>query len=226
MPIKTAMILAAGRGERLKPLTDSRPKPLIEVAGQSMIEHHINHLVESGVQRIVINTAWLGDQIENFIGHGDKWDIEIRYSREGDSPLETAGGIANALPLIDSDSFILVNGDICTDYDFTLLPNRLDRPAHVVLVPNPSHNLDGDFGIKNSLLVNKDSDCAKTMTFSGISCFNSHVFKHIQPKKAALGPLLRALTKQQKVTAEAHLTRWIDVGTSSRLELARKIFAT
>ena len=212
--LNTAMILAAGRGERLRPLTDETPKPLIEVAGKKLIEYHIDRLKSAGVTRLVINTAWLAEKIHAALGDGANYGVSIRYSDEGEA-LETAGGIIRALPLLD-EQFIVVNGDVWCDFDFTewmYLP--LAHEAHVLLVDNPEHNAEGDFAIDNGLLANSGD---KRYTYSGIGIYSKAFFAGQPAGKAPLAPLLRSKSEQKKVSAQHYSGNWTDVGTVERLQ--------
>ena len=220
------MILAAGRGERMRPLTDHCPKPLLKVAGIPLIEHHITKLAAAGFKHIVINHAWLGQKIEEALGHGDRWGVEISYSREGDQALETAGGIIKALPILgeNDDCFLVVNGDVYSDYAFTqkveLSPDVL---AHLWLVPNPEHNLKGDFELNGSLVSPIDgSKEASSYTFSGIAVYHKRFFEQEKLLNrssgiAPLGPLLRSFSALNKISGEVLTDKWVDVGTPERL---------
>ncbi len=211
--LNTAMILAAGRGERLRPLTDETPKPLIEVAGKKLIEYHIDRLKSAGVTRLVINTAWLAEKIHAALGDGANYGVSIRYSDEGEA-LETAGGIIRALPLLD-EQFIVVNGDVWCDFDFTewmYLP--LAHEAHVLLVDNPEHNAEGDFAINNGMLANSGNP---RYTYSGIGIYSKAFFAGQAAEKAPLAPLLRNKSEQKKVSAQHYGGKWTDVGTVERL---------
>jgi len=225
-----AMILAAGRGERMRPLTDTCPKPLLKVAGKPLIEHHIEKLMSIGITEIIINLAWLGKQIETYFGDGRKWGVNIAYSNEGDCALETAGGILKALPLLSGNEeqpyFLVVNGDIYTDFDYQGLPTDLDgKLAHLWLVENPEHNLNGDFVVVENMLANKEAYPNKeTLTFSGISMYHRDFFNNIDlakesapSKKISLAPLIKAQADLKKVSAEKLDAFWTDVGTPERL---------
>lgn len=230
-----AMILAAGRGERMKPLTDSCPKPLLKIAGMPLIEHLIRQLAQAGINQLVINHAWLGAQIETFCGDGAKWQSSIVYSAET-TALETAGGIVKALPLLGNEPFLVVNGDIYTDFDFANLPVLDGRMlAHLWLVDNPAHNLTGDFVLANGRLHNlcaphlsgdsSATDCRansnyqQTLTFSGIGLYRPEFFQSIAgtTQAAPLAPLLRQTVEQQQVSASKLNAQWVDVGTPARL---------
>ena len=222
-----AMILAAGRGERMRPLTDHTPKPLLQVGGKALIVWHIERLVQAGITELVINHAHLGMQIEQALGDGSQFGAHIRYSNEG-TALETAGGIANALHLLGEQPFAVVNGDVYCDYDFTHLPhcaaalaNSSDM-AHLVLVNNPEHNPSGDFCLSNQRVVPTPSTLnpqSSILTFSGIGLYRPALFDGIARGSAApLAPLLRAQIAAGKVSGEHHRGIWIDVGTPQRLQ--------
>ena len=219
MTFNTAMILAAGRGERMRPLTDSVPKPLLKIKGKPLIEYHLEALKRSGYQRVVINHAWLGQQIERVLGTGERFGLDILYSAELQA-LETAGGISNALPLLcpnkEDELFTVVNGDIFTDFDFDTLPTYLPKgvEAHLVMVDNPSHNSGGDFYFTGHGL-HPEQGCK--MTFSGIAVYHKGFFAQINAGVKPLAPMLRAAIKQGLIGAQ-HLTgHWTDVGTPQRL---------
>lgn len=205
----TAMILAAGRGERMRPLTDTTPKPLLLVKDKPLIEWHIEKLVSKGCKTIIINMAYLGEKIMETLGDGAKWGIEIIYSDERESgALETAGAIVKALPSL-SETFLVVNGDIWCDYEFDLdfkLDNSL---AHLILVNNPEHNLKGDFLYKDSYY-----------TFSGVGYYSKKIFENLSLGKNPLGPILKELASQNKISFELHKGVWSDIGTPQRLALA------
>ncbi|MCO4758405.1 MAG: nucleotidyltransferase family protein [Oceanospirillaceae bacterium] len=219
-----AMILAAGLGTRMRPLTLDTPKPLLKIADQPMIEHHILRLKAAGFTHLVINHAWLGEQIEAYLGDGQRLGVEIVYSAESE-PLETAGGIAKALPLLSPDGhspFAVINGDIYCDYPFAQLTLTLEAPkmAHLVLVDNPEHNPAGDFALQAGRVVDDSDESADAhkLTFSGISVLSPALFDGIRSgEKAALAPLLRAAISEGKVNGEYHSGYWVDVGTPERL---------
>ncbi|MFG0630698.1 N-acetylmuramate alpha-1-phosphate uridylyltransferase MurU [Pseudomonas sp. xss_2] len=210
-----AMILAAGKGERMRPLTLHTPKPLVPVAGQPLIEYHLRALAAAGVSEVVINHAWLGQQIEDHLGDGSRFGLGIRYSAEGE-PLETGGGIFKALPMLGEAPFLLVNGDVWSDYDFRQLNKPLEGLAHLVLVDNPGHHGRGDFRLQGAQVVDGD-DAPGTLTFSGISVLDPALFAGCQPGAFKLAPLLRQAMAQGKVTGERHGGLWVDVGTLERL---------
>ena len=211
-----AMILAAGRGERMRPLTNTIPKPLLKAGGQCLIEYHLRRLAATGFAEVVINTSWLGAQISQTLGDGSRYGLQIRYSHEGEPPLETAGGIARALPLLDDEPFLVINGDIWCDYE----PNpdhQLDEHlAHLILVYNPSHNLQGDFALAEGL-VNDQGE--SRYTFSGIGYYHPRLFQELDPSRPApLAPLLRKAMARDKVSGELFGGSWLDIGTPQRLE--------
>jgi MurNAc alpha-1-phosphate uridylyltransferase len=207
-----AMILAAGRGERLRPLTDTTPKPLLEVKARPLIVHHLEALSRAGFTEIVINLSWLGSQIRDLLGSGSDFNLSIEYSEEPEA-LETAGGILQALPLL-GERFIVVNADIFTDYDFSRLM-QIDSIAHLVLVENPHHHLRGDFTLTESTLGVEGSP---RYTFSGISQYHRDFFTGLAPGKQALAPLLFAAAEKHQVTGELFRGDWTDIGTLERLE--------
>jgi len=227
-----AMILAAGRGERMRPLTDVTPKPLLAVAGKPLIVRHIERLAQAGITQIVVNHAWLGDQIVEALGDGGQWGVQIRFS--GESPaLETAGGIARALPLLGEEPFLVINGDIWCDW---ALQNAVHRRlamtndpqclAHLVLVDNPPHNPEGDFWLGHNQAVLSQSPKSPApnnptpdrLTFSGIGIYHPTLFLGLDPNAPAkLAPLLRQAMATNAVSGEHHTGRWMDIGTPQRL---------
>jgi MurNAc alpha-1-phosphate uridylyltransferase len=217
------MILAAGRGERMRPLTDSTPKPLLMAGGKPLIVWHLERLAKAGLREVVINHAHLGAQIEAALGDGSRWGVSIRYSPEPEGALETAGGIANALPLLGHEHpFLVINGDIFCDWDVTCAANALkqDDLAHLVLVPNPSHHPGGDFVLSGRRVRDGVDSAARaqTCTFSGIGIYRPQVFAAIlRGQPAKLAPLLRAAMAERRVSGELHSGCWVDVGTPQRL---------
>jgi MurNAc alpha-1-phosphate uridylyltransferase len=212
-----AMILAAGRGERMRPLTDLTPKPLLPVAGKPLIVWHLERLARAGFREIVINHAHLGDQIETLLGDGAAWGLRIEYSAEPAGALETAGGIANALPLLGSAPFLVVNGDIFCDWDFARARSALpdDALAHLVLVPNPPQHPAGDFTLADATVGRGAAD---RLTFSGIGVYRPALFAGIEPgRPAKLAPLLVDAIAAGRIRGERHAGRWEDVGTPERL---------
>jgi len=209
-----AMILCAGRGARMRPLTDSTPKPLLPVAGKPLVQYHIEKLAQAGIKEIVVNHAWLGEQVEKTLGNGSQWGVSIHYSAEAEA-LETAGGIIKALPLLGENPFIVVNGDIWCDYPFEKLLKLSPEKAHVVLVENPEHNPQGDFSLAGNGLVADDGD--EKFTFSGVSVMSAMLFSGLDADKMALAPLLRDAMARQQVSGELYQGEWVDVGTPERL---------
>ena len=209
------MILAAGRGERMRPLTDHTPKPLLPVGGCSLIEHLIAALAAAGVRDLVINTAHLGAQIVAALGDGHRHGVRIAYSPEPDGALETGGGIFQALSLLGDAPFLVVNGDVWTDYPFSHLPRQPATLAHLVLVDNPSHHPDGDFGLEGDRVV---TDNAHRLTFAGIGVYSPKLFAGCTPGRFPLAPLLRAAMARGAVTGEHYAGTWSDVGTPARLQ--------
>jgi N-acetyl-alpha-D-muramate 1-phosphate uridylyltransferase len=214
-----AMILAAGRGERMRPLTDTVPKPLLEVAGKPLIVHQIEALESVGIERIVINTGRLGDQIQYHLGSGESFGVSIFYSEEGEVPLETAGGIVKALPLLGNEPFIVTNADIYSDFDYQTLATEPDSDAHLVLVDNPPHNPDGDFALENGRLHNEGS---QRLTYSGIGLFYPHFFENCVPGKSPLAPLLRQSAIANRLSGQHFKGYWRDIGTPERLDDVNK----
>lgn len=213
-----ALILAAGRGERMRSLTDALPKPLLPVGGAPLIEHQIRRLVAAGCRDIVINTAYLGDLIEAHLGDGARLGARLRYSRETAGALETGGGIRQALPLLDGAPFLVVNADVWSDVDYTQLALPAGMCGHLVLVPNPAHHAAGDFALNAGLLRTPATDpTAATFTFAGIAIYRPSFFADLAPGRFPLAPLLRAAAAAGRLSGELHLGVWIDVGTPARL---------
>lgn len=220
--MKKAMILAAGRGERMKPLTDTIPKPLLEVGGKPLIVWHIERLAKAGFEEIVINIAHLGYKIPEALGDGSKWGVKLHFSDEQkEGALESAGGIVKALPLFGNEPFLVVNGDVWCDYefdkDFKLEDGIL---AHLILVPNPDHNQKGDFALKDTML---SSDGSKKYTFSGIGYYSPSLFKWLEYGKRGLGDVLREAMMFDAVSGELYNGLWRDIGTLERLGEVNKI---
>jgi MurNAc alpha-1-phosphate uridylyltransferase len=211
-----AMILSAGEGKRMRPLTLDRPKPLLEVASKPLIVWHIERLVRAGIKDIVINIAYLGEQIPKALGDGSRWGVNIHYSDEiAQGGLETAGGIIKALEFLGDDTFWVINGDVWCDYEidksFKLRDGVL---AHLLLVPNPPHNLDGDFDISSDgYLIDGDR-----YTFAGIGLYAPEMFDGLSVERRALAPILREYMAKGKITAEVFMGRWYDIGTPQRLK--------
>ena len=213
-----AMILAAGKGEGMRPLTLHTPKPLLPVAGKALIEYHIEALARAGFTELVINHAWLGEQLEKALGDGSRYGVSICYSPEG-QPLETGGGIFNALPLLGDGPFVLVNGDVWTDYDFALLPRQLKADAHLVLVENPPHHPQGDFALVDGWV---QAQGASLLTYGGIAVLRPQLFAGCTAGAFPLAPLLRKAMDDGRVTGEQHAGHWLDVGTVERLAQAEQ----
>jgi len=211
-----AMILAAGRGERMRPLSDATPKPLLDAGGKPLVAWTIEALARARVRDIVINVSHLGSRIESALGDGRRWDLRIRYSYEAEA-LETAGGIANALPLLGTAPFIVVNGDIHTDFDFTTLAAPAGGGlAHLVLIDNPAHHPGGDFALEGARVAN---DGPARLTFSGIGVYHPSLFSHIPAgERCQLATVLRPQIAEGRVSGEHYRGRWADVGTPERLK--------
>lgn len=210
-----AMILAAGRGERLRPLTDRIPKPLVEIRGKPLIEYHIQALCEAGFREIVINQGHLGHMLPAAIGDGSRWGISIHWSDEQPEALETGGGIHKALPLLGESPFLVVNGDIWTDYPFARLRAVKCDWAHLVMIPNPPQHPQGDFALLNARIR---SDGDSKLTFSGIGVYHPRLFEGCEAGKFSVVPLLRSAMNNHLVTGETYEGRWEDIGTMERLE--------
>jgi len=210
------MILAAGRGERLRPLTDATPKPLLQVRGEPLIERHVAALARAGMQRIVVNLAWLGSQISDYLGDGSRFGVSIVYSDEQPRALETAGGIFRALPLLAPGPFAVVNADIYTDFPFAALEIGADRDAHLVLVPNPPQHPQGDFGLEAGHAL---PAAAARYTFSGIGVYRNGLFDGCTDGVFPLKPLLLRAMANQRCSAQLYTGAWDDVGTPDRLRL-------
>lgn len=213
-----AMILAAGKGERMRPLTLVKPKPLLEVCGTTLIEHHIINLKSAGFDDIVINISWLGQQIMQKLGNGDQYGVKIRYSPEGPEPLETGGGMLNALTLLGAEPFLVVNGDIKTDFDFTELKNYKlkNKLSHLILVKNPDHNLNGDFSIDKNKLLSFNQKTPK-LTYSGIGIYHPKLFNNSKPGKYSVVPLLKEKMEEGLVSGKFYKGNWDDIGCIERL---------
>lgn len=211
------MILAAGRGERMRPLTLERPKPLLQVGGMPLIVHHLRALAMAGLRDIVVNVSWLGAQIRSELGDGSRYGVRVDFSDEGPEPLETGGGIFRALPLLGPDPFVVLNGDIWTDFPFAHLRGRLAPGdlAHLVLVPNPEHNREGDFTLQDGRIVASDRGRS---TFSGIGVYRPQLFAGCEDGIFKLAPLLRTAATSGRVSGEVFRGEWLDIGTPRRLE--------
>ncbi len=212
----TAMILAAGRGERMRPLTDTTPKPLLTAGGKPLMVYHIERLVSLGIRHIVPNHAWLGEKIESFLGDGSRYGARIEYSPEEPGGLETLGGLRHALPLLGEDPILAVNGDVYTEYDFGSLIDlpMEDRAGHLVLVSNPPHHPKGDFSLDESGRVQDVPE----YTFSGIAVYRTDFFREIPDVRAPLRPFFQKLIREGRLTGEITSAFWCDVGTPERLK--------
>lgn len=209
-----AMILAAGRGERMRPLTDHTPKPLLRAGGHCLIEHLIVALVNAGFRDLIVNLSHLGERIEDHLGSGGRYGACITYSWERPEPLETAGGIRQALPLLGDAPFLVVNGDIATDFPFARLHSQPSGDAHLVLVPNPAHHPEGDFALEG---LQVSAALQGRRTFAGIGVYRPSLFAALPLGRAPLAPLLRQAIPRQTVTGEIYPGFWMDVGTTDRL---------
>ena len=212
-----ALILAAGRGERMRPLTNDLPKPLLPAGGQPLIDYHIRALALAGIRELVVNLSWQGDKLRSYLGDGRRYDVTFAFSEEGPEPLETGGGIHHALRLLGPGSFWVVNGDIACDYEFSHRTLPEGTLAHLVLVPNPTHNRRGDFALENGRIAPGTPAGGNTRTFAGISLLDPRLFADAQAGRFPLAPLLRAAAARGEVTGEEHAGRWTDVGTPERL---------
>jgi len=212
---KQAMILAAGRGERMRPLTDRLPKPLLAAGGKPLIAYHLEALARAGFETVVINHAHLGEKIEQALGDGSRWGLSIRYSPEPAGALETGGGIFNAFDLLTEDPFLVVNGDIWTDYDFSGMAIQRGMLAHLLLVDNPEHHRRGDFGLRDGRVMDGGEN---RLTFSGIGIYRRELFATARAGPFPLAPLLRHAMREGRVNGDILTGQWVDVGTPERLE--------
>jgi len=210
-----AMILAAGRGERLRPLTDKMPKPLVPVNGKPLIAHHVEALAAAGFQHIVINQGHLGNMLPDALGNGERWGVTIHWSDEQPRALETGGGIHQALPMLGQGPFLVVNGDIWTDYPFARLRAVKCDYAHLVMVPNPRHNPEGDFALHNAIV--RESGPEK-LTFGGIAVYHPRIFAGCEPGRFSMVPILLHEMNGHLVTGETYRGCWSDIGSTERLE--------
>lgn len=212
--IESALIFAAGRGERMRPLTDSMPKPLLQIGRKRLIEYHIEKLAAAGVRDVVINTSHLAEQFPIALGDGRRWGLRLHYSFEGDEPLETGGGMLNALPLLGGSPFIALNGDIWTDFDFCTLPQNPEGLAHLVVIDNPQHHPLGDFVLHHGRLLDGPGP---RLTFVGIGVYRPELLANHAPGKFSIAPVLRAAMRENQISGEHFHGAWIDVGTPQRL---------
>ncbi len=213
-----AMILAAGRGDRLRPLTDNIPKPLLEIDGVSLLARHLDRLAQAGFREVVVNLSHLGDMICETIGNGSGWGLNIHYSEEPPGALDSGGGIQQALHLLGSAAFAVINGDVFTDYPLARLRAIKCDHAHLVLVPNPAHNPDGDFALSAGHI---STEGGPRNTFSGISVYNPRFFDAAKRGRYSVVPMLREAARLRQVTGELYDGNWHDIGTLERLELLR-----
>jgi len=214
-----AMILAAGRGERLKPLTDNTPKPLLQAGNRSLIEYHLERLALAGFREIVINLAHLGEQIRAALGTGTDWGLNIRYSEEPPGALDSGGGIRQALPMLGRAPFAVINGDIFSNYPLSRLRAVKCEQAHLVLVPKPDYSQRGDFALSAGRLANSGEPLH---TFSGIAVYHPDFFAGSAPGRFSVVPLLRAAADAGRLTGELYRGDWHDIGTPGRLEQLRR----
>ena len=220
--MKKAMILAAGRGERLKPLTEHIPKAMCVVHGRPLIEHHVERLADAGFTHLVINHAYLGDQIRHYLGNGSRWDLNISYSPEPPGGLETGGGIVKALALLGEQTFVTVNADIYTDFDFKLLPEETSG-MHLILVnKNSALGHHGDFAITNN---NQLSNTPRNFTFAGIACYHPKIFQNLNQGRYSVAHLMRQCAEEGRATAELHEGNWFDIGSLERLKAANEFYS-
>ena len=221
-----ALIFAAGLGERMRPLTDTTPKPLLEVAGKPLIVWHLEKLAAIGIRDVVINTSWLAEQFPQVLGDGARWGLKLQYSYEGTRPLETGGGMLHALPLLGDQPFLLINGDIWTDFDFARLPREPAGLAHLVMVDRPPQATQGDFALAPDGHVRRDGE--HRLTYSGLGIYRPQLLQdwraHSEdagadeaPPRFRLAPILRAHMDAGRIHGEHHRGRWTDVGTPQRL---------
>ncbi|MFO1467892.1 MAG: nucleotidyltransferase family protein [Steroidobacteraceae bacterium] len=221
---RVAMILAAGRGERMRPLTDSLPKPLLRIGGKPLIEYHVQGLARAGIDRLVINLAWLGERIRDHLGDGSRFGVAITYSEETPAALETAGGIFRALKWLTPEPFLVVNGDIFTDIAFWRLRMPPGSDAHLVFVPNPAQHPQGDFGLRDGHARPRSAD-EPSYTFAGVGLYRAHLFEGCTDGAFPLKPLLLRAMERNACTAELHTGLWEDVGTPQRLaQLDERLF--
>lgn len=209
------MLLAAGRGERLRPITDTVPKPLVEVAGKPLIVYHLEALARAGVGDVVINLSWLGEKIRAALGDGAAHGVRITYSEEGPVPLETGGGIHRALPLLGPGPFLVVNSDVWTDMDFSrVLTLQEGAHARLLLAPNPAHHPRGDFGLEGDFVVERESD---RFTYTGVGVYRPELFEGCAPGKFPLLPLLQRAIAARRLRGEVYRGEWLDIGSPDRL---------
>lgn len=212
-----AFILAAGRGERMRPLTDKTPKPLLKAGNLTLIEHRLLALKAAGVREFVINIAYLGAQIKDALGSGQNYGVTIEYSDEGEQPLECGGGIINALPLLGNEPFVLANADVWTDFDFSTLALANNELGKLVLISNPEHNLKGDFALNTDSSVSTHGE--NMLTYSGIATFSPELFHPYPNQRLALRPILVDAIEKRKISGQHFKGQWFDIGTPDRLQM-------
>jgi N-acetyl-alpha-D-muramate 1-phosphate uridylyltransferase len=208
------MVMAAGRGERMRPITDTLPKPLVPVAGKPLIAYHLERLAAAGVREVVINLSWMGERIRSALGDGRDYGLSIAYSEEGPVPLETGGGIFKALPLLGSGPFLVVNGDTWSDIDYGHFALEDGAHGRIVLVPNPTHHTRGDFGLEGEVVVDREVD---RFTYSGVGVYRPEFFAGCSPGRFPMLPLLKRAISSRLLRGELHRGEWCDVGTPERL---------
>ncbi len=216
------MILAAGRGERLRPHTDTTPKPLLKVGRRRLIEYQIIALKKAGIEQVVVNVSWLAEKIRSVLGRGDRYGVEIIYSDESGQPLETGGGVVQALPMLGSGPFIVCNADVWTEFDYAKLKPRKNYLAHLVLVGNPAHHPEGDFSLRGNRLVKRGRN---SLTYSGIGIYRAEFFAGLTRGRHLLAPLLDAAIENNFVSGEIYRGEWYDVGTPVRLDQLKRYLA-
>lgn len=232
MSFSHAMILAAGRGERMRPLSDTVPKPLVAVRGKPLIVHHLEKLARLGVQTVVINLAWLGERVRETLGDGSQWRLQIRYSEEGAEALETGGGILRALPWLGGEPFLVVNADVFTEFDFSELAIDQEAWAQLVLVPNPDYHPQGDFALGEDAMVQplappgersagSAGSAGRGWTYSGIGLYRPQFFAGCQPGRIRLLPLLQRAMAERRLRGQLYAGAWREVGTMAQLAALR-----
>jgi MurNAc alpha-1-phosphate uridylyltransferase len=213
------MLLAAGRGERLRPLTDEIPKSLVEVQGKSLLERHLEHLQHAGIRTVVINLGWLGEKIVERVGSGSRYGLEIVYSPEGDNVLETGGGIYKALPILGDGAFVVINADVLTDMPVPGAQLSNDVHGHLVMVPTPHYRSRGDFDLSAGRIRNSG---APKLTFSGVAVYRREFFSGCEAGRFPLAPMLREAAAAGRLSGELYRGSWADVGTPERLQAANR----
>ncbi len=215
-----AILLSAGRGQRLAPKTDSTPKPLVKVADKALIDYQLEKLSDAGIKKVIINTGWLGQQLIDYVGTGKRYGLRVLFSVEPENALETAGGIIQALPLVTEETFIVCNADVFHEYDFASLTRvKLDSSeAHLVLINNPKHNPAGDFSLQSGCVMNRSESENLSYTYSGIGLFAQSFFAGLSRGRRGLGDLLRAKAESGLVSGQTFTGVWFDAGTQSRLD--------